>query len=125
MSRGGALNAAAVIQELEDLERRLRRLRIEMLNSDAAGEINPTLRQLTFIKAFVDHGGSLTATQVSEAALDAGYDPRGTAGFYRGAEPFLVSVGEKRTITAAGRAWFEANADLLIGGGPAVEAATR
>jgi hypothetical protein len=114
-----------VIQELEELERRLRRLRIELLNSDADGEINPTLRQLTFIKAFVEHGGSLTAAEVSEAALDAGYDPRGTAGFYRGAEPFLVSDGDKRSITTAGRTWFEANADLLNGGGPALEAATR
>ncbi len=119
------MNSAAVIQELEELERRLRRLRIELLNSDADGEINPTLRQLTFIKAFVEHGGSLTAAEVSEAALDAGYDPRGTAGFYRGAEPFLMSDGDKRTITAAGRNWFEANADLLNGAGPAYQAATR
>jgi hypothetical protein len=111
------MNSAAVIQELEDLEKRLRRLRIEMLNSGADGELDPTLRQLTFIKAFVDHGGRLTAAQVSEAARDAGYDPRGTAGFYRGAEPFLVSDGDKRKLTAAGRGWFKENADLLNVGG--------
>lgn len=117
MTKGEAkMITSAIVRELEDLEKRVRRLRIEILNSDADGAIDPTLRQLTFLKAFVDHAGTMTAAEVSEAAQDAGYDPRGTAGFYRGAQPFLVSKGEKRKLTTAGRDWFTANADLLRSG---------
>lgn len=110
------MDQSTITRELEDIEKRLRRLRIEILNSDANGQLDPALRQLTFIKAFVDRGGSMTAAEVSEAAIDAGYDPRGTAGFYRGADPFLVSQGEKRRLTKAGREWFKENADLLGNG---------
>ena len=48
-----------------------------------------------------------------EMAIREGYDPRGTAGFYQGANAALMVDGESRVLTDAGARWFEEYRHLL------------
>lgn len=73
-------------------------------------EIDWTLRGLKFLKVFYDAPGrSLHKSAASQAAKSAGYDPRGTAGFYVG-NGSLVKVGDYRVLTDVGADWYEKNA---------------
>ena len=79
------------------------------VGATAGVEIDTELRALKFLKAFYDAPGrALTAAQTSAAAKAAGYDPRGTAGFYVG-NGCLKRVDESRVLTQVGREWYEAN----------------
>jgi hypothetical protein len=49
----------------------------------------------------------LLPSQARAAALAAGYDPRGTAGFYSGHGPSLKAEGDWRVLTDAGRKLYE------------------
>lgn len=54
--------------------------------TEAQPALDSTKRSLTFLKHFYDAPGrSLHKTAASQAAIAAGYDPRGTAGYYVGA----------------------------------------
>jgi hypothetical protein len=69
-------------------------------------DIDWTFRGLKFLKAFHDAPGrSLHKSAASQAAKDAGYDPRGTAGFYVG-NGSLVKVGDYRVLTEIGAQWY-------------------
>jgi hypothetical protein len=65
-------------------------------------------RVAAYLKAYVDApNGRLSANRAAEAAKAAGYDPRGTGGFYTGANYALKSEGPWRVITDAGRKLYE------------------
>ncbi len=82
---------------------------VPVIESQTAGE-DVVLRGLRFLKPFYDAPGrSLHKDAARQAALDAGYDPRGTAGFYTG-NGSLLRVGDYRILTDVGAAWYEANA---------------
>lgn len=51
----------------------------------------------------------MTAAQTRVAAVAAGYDPRGTAGFYVGSNASLKVVGKHRVLTDVGGEWYEDN----------------
>lgn len=74
---------------------------------DSDEDIDWNLRALKFLKPFYDAPGrSLHRDAARQAALDAGYDPRGTAGFYVG-NGSLVKVGDYRVLTDVGADWIE------------------
>lgn len=93
-------------------------LRAEIAGDDESGsgstvtpaadeEIDWNLRGLHFLKPFYDAPGrSLHKDAARQAALNAGYDLRGTAGFYVG-NGSLVKVGDYRVLTDVGADWFE------------------
>jgi hypothetical protein len=65
------------------------------------------LRGLRFLGSFyVASNRRLLPSDVSEAARQAGYDPRGTGGFYTG-DGSLRSDGDYRVLTQVGIDWFE------------------
>lgn len=72
------------------------------------------VRQLRYLRAFYEAQDSrLHEDQARALALEEGYDPRGVAGFYVGANAKLRRVGEYRVLTDAGRHLFEENRHLL------------
>ncbi len=82
---------------------------VPVVPAAATGE-DPVLRGLRFLKPFFDAPGrSLHKDAARQAAIDAGYDPRGTAGFYTG-NGSLLRVGNYRILTDVGATWYEANA---------------
>lgn len=120
-----SLDKTAVLERLDDMAEMLAEIRA-MIAGTAAGEakgpevvtagapdaddVDWTLRGLRFLKPFYDAPGrSLHKTAASKAAKDAGYDPRGTAGFYVG-NGSLVKVGDYRVLTNVGATWLEENA---------------
>jgi len=69
-----------------------------------------TIRALRFLKAFYDAPGhSLHKDAANAAAKSAGYDPRGTAGFYVG-NGSLARIGDYRILTEVGQSWYEQHA---------------
>jgi hypothetical protein len=106
------------IKRIDEISEALAVLRAEVAGDDEPGpvptvtpaadeEIDWNLRGLLFLKPFYDAPGrSLHKDAARQAALDAGYDPRGTAGFYVG-NGSLVKVGDYRVLTDVGADWFE------------------
>ena len=79
-------------------------------DDEEVDEPDNVLRAVRYLKAFYDAPGwSLTAAQSRAAAVAAGYDPRGTAGFYVGTNASLKVVGKHRVLTEVGGEWYEAN----------------
>ena len=115
----------AVLERLDDMAEALAEIRTMIAGPGAvevpgpnvvaaeapdADDVDWTLRGLKFLKPFYDAPGrSLHKTAASKAAKDAGYDPRGTAGFYVG-NGSLVKVGDYRVLTDVGATWFKENA---------------
>ena len=65
------------------------------------------LRGLRFLGSFyVAPNRRLLPSAVSDAARQAGYDPRGTGGFYTG-DGCLRSDEDYRVLTQVGIDWFE------------------
>lgn len=107
------------IKRIDELTEGLAELRAEIAGTQepspvptvtptADEEIDWALRGLKFIKRFYDAPGrSLHKDAARQAALDAEYDPRGTAGFYVG-QGSLLKVGDYRVLTDVGARWFEA-----------------
>lgn len=117
-------NKSAVLERLDELAETVAEVRALIAGDEeptpapnvtpSAGATTPdidwTLRGLKFLKPFYDAPGrSLHKSAASEAAKKAGYDPRGTAGFYVG-NGSLVKVGDYRVLTEVGATWFEDNA---------------
>ncbi len=101
----------AMQRNIEALQRQLGDLRTATLgdNGDDA-----TVRALKFLKAFYEASGHrLVASDASLAATAAGYDARGTAGFYTGKNGSLRAEGSWRVLTDSGREWFEQYRHLL------------
>src|SRR5260370_23659228 len=90
---------------IDSLRRQVAELRHEYLGE---GGNDSTRRALRFLKAFYDAPGHrLVASDASLAATAAGYDARGTAGFYTGKNGSLVTDGSWRVLTNSGRDWYE------------------
>lgn len=71
-------------------------------------------RWLSYIRHFYEASdGRLHEDVARELAVQEGYDPRGTAGFYQGENAALAKDGEHRLLTEAGRAFFEENRHLI------------
>ncbi|MBV8220825.1 MAG: hypothetical protein JO085_10490 [Acidimicrobiia bacterium] len=98
-------------------------LRAEVAGSEDLGELDLVAagdseletkrRQARYLKVFYEAPGlSLHKDQARGAAVAAGYDNRGTAGFYVG-DGCLVRVGDQRVLTPVGKAWYEANRDVI------------
>ncbi len=51
--------------------------------------------------------------EAKELAVQEGYDPRGTAGFYQGENAALAKDGQYRVLTEAGREFFEEHRHLM------------
>ena len=103
-----------VIQRnIEALQRQVTELRAHVLGDDKDSAI---VRSLKFLRAFYDAPGQrLVASDASRAATAAGYDARGTAGYYTGRNGALRADGSWRILTDAGRELFERNRHLLDG----------
>ena len=62
------------------------------------------LRLLRYLKHFYEApGGRLHHAEAKKLAIQEGYDPRGTAGFYQGTTARLRRDGDYRVLTDAGR----------------------
>jgi hypothetical protein len=111
------VNIDAIIRSLDVIQSELDRLRAD-LESDLPPDrpIGPNgkptdtfgvLRGLRFLGSFyVASGHRLQPSAASEAARAAGYDPRGTGGFYTG-DGCLRSDEDYRVLTQVGIDWFE------------------
>ena len=110
------MNIHAMLRSLDVIQSELDRLRADLESGiSAAVPIGPNgkpadvfdvLRGLRFLGAFyVAPGHRLLPAAVSETARQAGYDPRGTGGFYTG-NGCLRSEGEFRVLTQVGAEWF-------------------
>jgi len=110
------MNVPAMIRSLDVIQSELDRLRaILESNLPADQPIGPNgkptdvfgvLRGLRFLGSFYvapDH--RLQPSAASEAARQAGYDPRGTGGFYTG-DGCLRSDEDYRELTPVGLDWF-------------------
>jgi alkylated DNA nucleotide flippase Atl1 len=71
-------------------------------------------RWLSYIRHFYEApGGRLHEDLARQLAVQEGYDPRGTAGFYQGDGAALAKDDEFRLLTDAGRRFFEENRHLI------------
>jgi hypothetical protein len=111
------MNVDAMIRRLDVIQSELDRLRADLesgLPADSAigpngkpAEVFDVLRGLRFLGSFyVASNRRLLPSAVSEAARQAGYDPRGTGGFYTG-DGCLRSDEDYRVLTKVGIKWFE------------------
>jgi hypothetical protein len=111
------MNVNAMIRSLDVIQSELDRLRADLesgLPADLpiAPNGKPTdvlgvLRGLCFLGLFyVAPNRRLLPSAASEAARQAGYDPRGTGGFYTG-NGCLRSDEDYRVLTQIGIDWFE------------------
>jgi hypothetical protein len=111
------MNTHAMLRSLDVIQAELDRLRADVESGlPADPPIGPTgkpadvfdvLRGLRFLGSFyVAPNRRLLPSAVSEAARQAGYDPRGTGGFYTG-NGCLRSDEDYRVLTQVGIDWFE------------------
>jgi hypothetical protein len=111
------MNVHAMIRSLDVIQSELDRLRADLESGlPADPPIGPNgkptdvfgvLRGLCFLGSFyVASNRRLQPSAVSEAARQAGYDPRGTGGFYTG-DGCLRSDEDYRVLTQVGIDWFE------------------
>jgi hypothetical protein len=111
------MNVDAMIRRLDVIQSELDRLRADLesgLPADPAigpngkpADVFDVLRGLRFLGSFyVASNRRLLPSAVSEAARQAGYDPRGTGGFYTG-DGCLRSDEDYRVLTQVGINWFE------------------
>jgi hypothetical protein len=112
-----AMNVHAMLRSLDVIQSELDRLRADLESGLPAdrpigpngkpAEVFDVLRGLRFLGSFYvapDH--RLLPSAVSEAARQAGYDPRGTGGFYTG-NGCLRSDEDYRVLTQVGIDWFK------------------
>lgn len=72
------------------------------------------LRLLKYLKHFYEApGGRLHHAEAKSLAIQEGYDPRGTAGFYQGTTARLRRDGDYRVLTDAGRQMYLEQRHLL------------
>lgn len=111
------MNTQAMLRSLDVIQSELDRLRADLESGlPAAPPIGPNgkpadvfdvLRGLRFLGSFyVAPNRRLLPAEVSEAARQAGYDPRGTGGYYTG-NGCLQSDEDYRVLTQVGTDWFE------------------
>jgi hypothetical protein len=111
------MNTDAMLRSLDVIQSELDRLRADLESGRSAGKpIGPSgkpadvfdvLRGLRFLGAFyVAPNHRLLPSDVSDAARQAGYDPRGTGGYYTG-DGCLRSDEDYRVLTQVGINWFE------------------
>jgi hypothetical protein len=111
------MNVHAMIRSLDVIQSELDRLRADLesgLTADPPigpngkpADVFDVLRGLRFLGSFyVASNRRLQPSAVSEAARQAGYDPRGTGGFYTG-NGCLRSDEDYRVLTQVGIDWFE------------------
>jgi hypothetical protein len=101
-------------QRFDRLAKDLNELRALALG-EAEADPNWEWRRLAaFLRPFYEAPGQrLLPSQARAAAIAAGYDPRGTAGFYSGKRPSLRGDGDWRVLTDVGRKLFEDHRHLL------------
>lgn len=101
--------SAEIRRRIETIEKALSELKAIVL--DDPQEEDPLFdwrRIAAYLGAFVNApDGRLSANRAAEAAKQAGYDPRGTGGFYTGTNNALKSDGPWRVITDAGRRLYD------------------
>src|SRR5215207_1161692 len=103
------------MEKNDQLRRRFDQLAkdLEDLRALALGEVDADpdwewRRIARFLGCFYAAPGQrLLPLQARAAAVAAGYDPRGTAGFYSGRGPSLKAEGDWRVLTAVGRKLYE------------------
>jgi hypothetical protein len=111
------MNTDAMLRSLDVIQSELDRLRADLESGRSAGppigpngkpaDVFDVLRGLRFLGAFyVAPGRRLLPSDVSDAARQAGYDPRGTGGYYTG-DGCLRSDEDYRMLTQVGIGWFE------------------
>jgi hypothetical protein len=111
------MNTDAMLRSLDVIQSELDRLRADLESGRSAGppigpngkpaDVFDVLRGLRFLGEFyVAPNHRLLPSAVSEAARQAGYDPRGTGGFYTG-NGCLRSDEDYRVLTQVGIDWFE------------------
>ena len=111
------MNAHAMIRSLDVIQSELDRLRADLESGLPAdppigpngkpADVFDVLRGLRFLGSFyAAPNRRLLPSDVSEAARQAGYDPRGTGGFYTG-NGCLRSDKDYRVLTQVGIDWFE------------------
>jgi hypothetical protein len=111
------MNMHAMLRSLDVIQSELDRLRADLESGLPAdppigpngkpADIFDVLRALRFLGAFyVAPNHRLLPSAVSDAARQAGYDPRGTGGYYTG-DGCLRSDEDYRVLTPVGIDWFE------------------
>ena len=112
------MNVHAMIRSLDVIQSELDRLRADSESGTARrirrigpngkpADVFDVLRGLCFLGSFyVASNRRLQPSAVSEAARQAGYDPRGTGGFYTG-NGCLRSDEDYRVLTQVGIDWFD------------------
>jgi hypothetical protein len=111
------MNTHAMLRSLDVIQSELDRLRADLESDLPTGppigpngkpaDVFDVLRGLRFLGEFyVAPNRRLLPSAVSEAARQAGYDPRGTGGFYTG-NGCLRSDEDYRVLTQVGIDWFE------------------
>ena len=111
------MNAHAMLRSLDVIQSEVDRLRADLESGLPAdppigpngkpADVFDVLRGLRFLGSFyVASNRRLLPSAVSEAARQAGYDPRGTGGFYTG-NGCLRSDEDYRVLTQVGIDWFE------------------
>lgn len=111
------MNAQAMLRSLDVIQSELDRLRADVESGLPAdppigpngrpADVFDVLRGLRFLGSFyVAPNRRLLPSAVSDAARQAGYDPRGTGGFYTG-DGCLRSDEDYRVLTQVGIDWFE------------------
>lgn len=111
------MNAQAMLRSLDVIQSELDRLRADVESGLPAdppigpngrpADVFDVLRGLRFLGSFyVAPNRRLLPSAVSDAARQAGYDPRGTGGFYTG-DGCLRSDEDNRVLTQVGIDWFE------------------
>jgi hypothetical protein len=111
------MNTHAMLRSLDVIQSELDRLRADLESGLPAdppigpngkpADVFDVLRGLRFLGAFyVATNRRLLPSAVSDAARQAGYDPRGTGGYYTG-NGCLRSDEDYRVLTQVGIDWFE------------------
>ena len=111
------MNAQAMLRSLDVIQSELDRLRADVESglpvdppigpNGRPADVFDVLRGLRFLGSFyVAPNRRLLPSAVSDAARQAGYDPRGTGGFYTG-DGCLRSDEDYRVLTQVGIDWFE------------------
>jgi len=111
------MNTHAMLRSLDVIQSELDRLRADLESGLPAdppigpngkpADVFDVLRGLCFLGSFyVAPNRRLLPSAVSDAARQAGYDPRGTGGYYTG-NGCLRSDEDYRVLTQVGIDWFE------------------
>lgn len=99
-----ALDSTKMDRLLREMERNISELRAHLIEAQPeSGWMTWFRRSGGFLAAMDQRGGRLHHTEISDLAREHGYDPRGLAGFYGGAQRSLARDGDDRVLTEIGR----------------------